>query len=164
MMAPGFHRHDHRTCLDDGLARLRSYCARAGVRATPVRIRVLEILLDTHRALGAYDILERLNQEGFGSQPPVAYRALEFLQEHGFVHRVERLNAFVACTHPDKPHHPALLVCRVCRSVAETDADPVGGPLDCAARAAGFVIEHSTSEAVGLCPACARSAQESPRA
>lgn len=164
MMSPGFQRHDHKSCLADGLARLRQHCVQTGLRATPVRIRVLEILLDSHRALGAYDILAQLKQEGLGSQPPVVYRALEFLQDHGFVHRVERLNAFVACTHPDRPHHPALLVCRVCRSVAETDTDPSGGPLDRAAGAAGFVIEHSTTEAVGLCPDCARNAGRGPDA
>ncbi len=46
---------------------------------TPVRRRVLEILLEKHRAMGAYDVLDRLAAEGFGNQPPVAYRALDFL-------------------------------------------------------------------------------------
>jgi Fur family zinc uptake transcriptional regulator len=41
--------------------------------------KTLEILLQDHRALGAYDILDRLRAAGFGSQPPVAYRALDFL-------------------------------------------------------------------------------------
>ncbi|MDM7256178.1 MAG: transcriptional repressor, partial [Paracoccus sp. (in: a-proteobacteria)] len=70
-----------------------------GLRLTAVRRRVLEILLENHKAMGAYEILDRLAAEGFGKQPPVAYRALDFLVEHGLVHRVQRLNAFAACLH-----------------------------------------------------------------
>ena len=62
------------------------------------------MLLQEHRALGAYAILDRLRDAGFGSQPPVAYRALDFLVENGFVHKIERLNAFVACSHPGASH------------------------------------------------------------
>ena len=76
--------------------------------STPVRRRALEILLKEHRALGAYEVLDGLREPGFGSQPPVAYRALEFLVTHGFAHRVERLNAFIACAHPGKAHAPAF--------------------------------------------------------
>jgi hypothetical protein len=61
-----------------------------GVRLTPVRRRVLEILLEEHKAMGAYDVLTRLAAEGFGNQPPVAYRALEFLEDQGFAHRIRR--------------------------------------------------------------------------
>jgi hypothetical protein len=57
-----------------------------------------------HRALGAYAVLDQLREAGFGSQPPVAYRALDFLVAHGFAHKIERLNAFVACAHPGESH------------------------------------------------------------
>ena len=68
---------------------------------TPLRRKVLAILLKNNmRAVGAYELLEDLREAGFRSQPPVAYRALEFLMKHGFVHKIERLNAFVACSLP----------------------------------------------------------------
>ena len=82
------------------LAAAETRCAKESLRLTPVRRKVLELLLQEHRALGAYAILDLLREAGFGSQPPVAYRALDFLAEHGFVHKIERLNAFVACVHP----------------------------------------------------------------
>jgi Fur family zinc uptake transcriptional regulator len=116
---------------------------------------VLEILLEAHRAMGAYDILDRLRDEGLGSQPPVAYRALEFLTTHGFVHRIEGLNAFIACTHLDHGHAPAFLICRACERVVEAEVDPAAGELGRAANAAGFAIERTVREAIGLCPACA---------
>jgi Fur family zinc uptake transcriptional regulator len=75
---------------------------------------VLEILLAQHRALGAYDILDTLREEGLGSQPPFADRALDFLIKNGFAHKIERLNAFIACTHLGQSYMPAFLICRNC--------------------------------------------------
>ena len=95
-----FAAHDHAHCAHDALERAEAVTAANGARMTPVRRRVLEILLENHKALGAYDVLARLGAEGFGNQPPVAYRALEFLVEQGLAHRIQRLNAFTACTHP----------------------------------------------------------------
>jgi Fur family transcriptional regulator, zinc uptake regulator len=121
---------------------------------TPVRREALQILLAEHRAMGAYDVLERLAAAGFGSQPPVAYRALEFLVEHGLAHKVRRLNAFAACMHPETDHAPVFLICRGCNALAETAAEPVRAALDAAARAVGFSVERTSIEALGLCPSC----------
>lgn len=153
-----FAAHDHSHCSGDLLARAESMAAETGVRLTPVRRRVLEILLEEHRALGAYDVLQRLAKEGFGNQPPVAYRALDFLVEQGFAHRIRRLNAFTACMHPGTAHAPAFLICRLCDAVAEAPAEPVRAALDQAAASLGFSIERSNIEAVGLCPGCKAAA------
>lgn len=126
-----------------------------GLRLTAVRRRVLEILLENHKAMGAYEILDRLGAEGFGKQPPVAYRALDFLVEHGLVHRVQRLNAFAACLHPGEPHNPAFLICRTCNKVAEAPAGALRESLEATAGDMGFTVERVTIEALGLCPACA---------
>lgn len=155
---PAFGAHDHTHCASDALVRAEAVAEAAGARLTPVRRRVLEILLEDHRALGAYDVLRRLAAEGFGNQPPVAYRALDFLVEQGLAHRIRRLNAFTACMHPGTVHAPAFLICRACDAVAEAPAAPVRAALDDAAAALGFVIERSNIEALGLCPACDRAA------
>ncbi|MCP3971579.1 MAG: transcriptional repressor [Rhodobacteraceae bacterium] len=150
-----FAPHDHALCCGDVLARADRLCREAGLRLTPVRRRTLEILLEAHKALGAYEVLERLTADGFGHQPPVAYRALEFLVGHGLAHRVRRLNAFAACMHPGEPHAPAFLICRACDAVAETPVAEVRAALDAAAGRLGFAVERVNLEAVGLCPACA---------
>lgn len=154
----GFKSHDHRACVDQALAAAEERCAEEGLRLTPVRRKVLELLLQEHRALGAYAILDHLRDAGFGSQPPVAYRALDFLAEHGLVHKIERLNAFVACAHPGQSHSPAFMICRLCDAVAEAQSAPAKGALGDAARAAGFQIERTVVEAEGVCPACADKA------
>jgi Fur family zinc uptake transcriptional regulator len=151
---PAFSAHDHGHCTQDALARAEAITQGAGVRLTPVRRRVLEILLEEHKALGAYDVLARLAAEGFGNQPPVAYRALEFLVEHGLAHRIQRLNAFAACTHIGEAHAPAFLICRTCATVAEAEAAPARAALEQSAAALGFAVERTTIEALGLCPAC----------
>ncbi|MEM1275897.1 MAG: transcriptional repressor [Pseudomonadota bacterium] len=148
------HQHDHHSCV----ARVMSYAEELSqepdFRLTPVRRRVLEILLEEHRAMGAYDILKRLKAEGMKSQPPVAYRALEFLQEHGFVHKIERLNAFVACMHPEEDHAAAFMICRKCRAVAETHGPKKISVLEETAAAIGFAVENVFVELQGLCPEC----------
>jgi Fur family zinc uptake transcriptional regulator len=149
-----FATHDHTACAGDVLARADALSLAAGLRLTPVRRRTLEILLEAHRAVGAYEVLDRLASEGFGHQPPVAYRALDFLVEHGFAHRIRRLNAFTACMHPGESHSPAFLICRACDAVAEAPVAKVRAALEDAADAVGFSVERVSLEAVGLCPGC----------
>ncbi|MDX1744252.1 MAG: Fur family transcriptional regulator [Ruegeria sp.] len=154
----GFHEHDHDNCVQTALATAEARCKEGGLRLTPVRRKVLEMLLQEHRALGAYAILDRLRDAGVGSQPPVAYRALDFLVQNGFVHKIERLNAFVACSHPGAEHSPAFMICRKCDAVAEARSAPAKGILGAAARAVGFEIERTVVEAEGICPDCTEKA------
>ncbi|MEQ6247688.1 transcriptional repressor [Sulfitobacter sp. HNIBRBA3233] len=150
----GFQCKNHGACVTDTLAGAEARCADEGLRLTPVRRRALEILLKEHRALGAYDLLAHLARDGLGHQPPVAYRALDFLVKAGFAHKIEALNAYIACAHPGADHAPAFLICRGCHAVAEADTAPAKGRLGDAARAAGFTIERTVVEAEGLCPDC----------
>jgi Fur family transcriptional regulator, zinc uptake regulator len=159
-----FAPHDHARCAGDAMAQAEAALAQQGMRLTPVRRRTLQILLESHRALGAYDVLERLAADGYGNQPPVAYRALDFLEEQGLVHRIRRLNAFTACMHPGETHAPAFLICRECHAVAEASAAGIGQALEAAARGLRFTIERSTVEALGLCPACSAADGEGPAA
>lgn len=158
MSSPGppraFAAHDHDACTQDALARAEATCRAARLRFTPVRRRALEILLEAHRALGAYEVLERLAGEGFGTQPPVAYRALDFLVEHGLAHRIRRLNAFTACTHPGESHTPVFFICRSCDALAEAPGRSVRSALEKSAEHMGFCLEIANIEALGLCPAC----------
>lgn len=154
MSTHAFEPHDHETCIADGVSVVAQICADQGLQFTRTRQRVLEILLNDHKAMGAYDILERLRAEGLGSQPPVAYRALDFLVKHGFAHRIERLNAFIACSHLEDAHAPIFLICRSCERVEEAEADPMVGEIGKAAKSAGFAIERTVREAEGLCPDC----------
>ena len=150
----GFETHDHNACVTGGLAAVTAFCADKGLRLTPVRRRVLEILLERHRAMGAYEILDVLRAEGLGSQPPVVYRALDFLMKNGFAHKIERVNAFTACTDIGHKHAPAFLICTTCDAVVETQSELSKEVLWRAAKGAGFVISRVVIEAEGECPKC----------
>ncbi len=154
MTNPGFEEHDHDACVSGALSVAEAHCAERGLKLTPTRRRVLEILLSQHRAMGAYDLLPILANEGLGSQPPVAYRALEFLVTNGFAHKVEKLSAYVACSYSGQNHSPAFMICRQCAAVVETTTARDAGALGRAAKSAGFTIETAVVEAEGLCPAC----------
>ncbi len=146
--------HDHAQCTADLLSRAERTCARRGARLTEQRREVLSCVAQSHAAVGAYDIIERMAGHGPRPAPITVYRALDFLEAHGLVHKVESRNAFVACSHPHDGGPAALLVCDHCGLVAELDVPPVFEALQAAARIQGFSVRRSVIELAGLCRAC----------
>lgn len=151
----GLSHHDHDRCCVAVLEKAERHCRSAGLRLTPARKRTLEILLENHKAMGAYEVLERLSADGLGSKPPIAYRALSFLVENGFAHRIERLNAYIACHHPGESHDPAFMICTDCGAVGECVTAASRSPLSRQARDNGFRIDSTSVEATGQCSDCA---------
>ena len=98
-------------------------CAAKGLRFTPLRRRVLELVWSGHKPVGAYALLDQLRDEDLGSAPPTVYRALDFLIEHGLIHRIERMNAFIGCSHPGEAHRGFFLICGECGNAEELESD-----------------------------------------
>ena len=130
-------------------------CRERGVRLTLQRRRVLEILSAWPQPMGAYEILERLAGTIPGARPATVYRALQFLQSQGLVHRLESLNAYVGCVHPEHPHASQFLICRDCGQVEELADASVEQILGRAARALGFRADSKIIEVTGCCARCA---------
>jgi Fur family transcriptional regulator, zinc uptake regulator len=152
------HRHDHASCVADALQVADRVCGEKGGRLTPIRRRVLELVWSSHRPVGAYDILASLQGDGRSAAPPTVYRALEFLMEHGLVHRIESLNAFVGCADPSRNHSGQFFICENCRSAAEVTDPRVAEALSSCAERLGFAVKSQTVEFRGLCPACSAAA------
>jgi len=129
-------------------------CQQRGARFTPIRRRVLEMIAEAPGSLKAYDLLDRLAEEHAAARPPTVYRALEFLIDQGLVHRIESLNAYVACPCPEHAHGFQLLICRLCGRVEELHLDDVNAQLSRQARDLGFRVERQTIELLGHCEAC----------
>ena len=146
--------HDHEHCVADAIATAEALCRERGLRFTAIRRRVLELVWDSHRPIGAYDILDALNRDGRKAAPPTVYRALEFLIEADLVHRLDSLNAFVGCADPSRSHVGQFLICRGCRSVAELDDDDIDALVRDKAARLGFSAVHPMLEIQGLCPDC----------
>lgn len=153
--------HDHGRCLDEALSAAERLCAERGVRITPARRRVLELVWQRHAPIGAYDILSELQRDadksgksGTKIAPPTVYRALEFLMEQGLVHKVESQNAYIGCSHPEAGHDCGFLICRSCGAALEVKDEELSKRLAALAGRHGFAVEDSTIEIKGLCPAC----------
>ena len=149
-----FRKHDHRRCQRQLLSAARRVCEQRHLRLTSRRRQVLEILLASHQPLGAYDILALLNETGSSERvaPPIVYRALEFLLEQGFIHRIESRNAFISCVHPGHQCAAQFLICRDCEQVAEIEHNDPG--LLAQADNIGFAVDHSVVEITGVCAEC----------
>jgi Fur family transcriptional regulator, zinc uptake regulator len=147
-------QHDHAHCVDTALATAEALCKTRGERFTPVRRRVLELVWASHKPVGAYALLDQLRADGRSAAPPTVYRALEFLLEQGLVHRVESLNAYLGCAHPEHGHAAQFLICRKCGTTAELDETDIAAAIDRHAKRTGFAVERRTVEASGLCAGC----------
>ena len=150
-------QHDHRACVHGALDAAEVECHRHGARLTPIRRRVLELVWESHQPVGAYALLETLAREGWSAAPPTVYRALEFLQLHGLVHRIALLNAFTGCSRPGLPHAGKFLLCAGCGAAAELEDEDIDRAVNEAAGRLGFSVSRQTIEVEGLCPACRRT-------
>jgi len=149
--------HDHDHCVRLALRAAEEICRERGQRLTALRRRVLELVWANHRPVGAYALLEMMRDESGQVAPATVYRALDFLQELGLVHRVTSLNAFIGCAFPGAPHTGQFLICTSCQELAELDDAQVTAALSASASASGFAISHTTVEVMGLCPHCRES-------
>ena len=147
--------HDHDRCTADALAHAEALCAQRAQRLTPLRRQVLEVLLGSHKPLGAYEIIDRAAQSGARPAPITIYRALDFLRDNGLVHRIESRNAFIACVNNHATGDLVVfLICERCGEVGEAQSATIAGELKSAARAAGFTPKAPVIEVSGICANC----------
>jgi Fur family zinc uptake transcriptional regulator len=146
--------HNHRECVKQALSAAEEVCREKGLRLTHIRRRVLELVWESHKPVGAYDILECLAADGKKAAPPTVYRALDFLIDAHLVHRLDSLNAYIGCQDPSRSHDGQFLICRQCRSVAELEDAEIGELISRKATRMGFAAVRQMLEIQGLCPSC----------
>ena len=155
-MADCGHDHHHTGlsggALSDELTRAEQRCEAAEQRLTPPRRRVLELLLEAGQPVKAYDLIAAYGSDGAPAKPPTVYRALEFLSQQGFAHRIESLNAYVACRRGEEGHAAAFLICDCCGATREIAS--AANPIQALGEAAGYALTGVTIEAHGLCADC----------
>ncbi|ARP96952.1 Fur family transcriptional regulator [Bordetella genomosp. 13] len=138
-----------------------SLCAERGRRLTPIRRKVLELLLRHGRSLKAYELLEAMRAVHPGAAPPTVYRALDFLMDEGLVHRLDAVNAWSACHDAAGAPHDLLVVCTRCGAVAELSDPAMSRQLAERVAQTGFALATHETEIRALCPQCQKSAPPS---
>ena len=168
------HRHDHdghgdahghalapAPSPEAALAMADAYCRERGEKLTPIRRKVLELLLNSGRATKAYSLLDEMRQIHPGSAPPTVYRALDFLLSAGLIHRIESINAFAVCHDLTQCQHGILVVCQQCGNVTELHEPKLRQALVAQIEAAGYRLAGDGIELKGLCAQCQAAAHSS---
>lgn len=136
------------------LAQAERLCASRKQRFTELRRHVLELVCSNQQPVGAYALLDVLRSEGRSAAPPTVYRALDFLQQQGLVHRLVTNNTYIACAHPDKSHEGVFLVCNGCGCTQEIHSPDILHMLQSSGSDFKFQVQHAAVEATGLCQRC----------
>ncbi len=150
--------HDHQQCVDNALATAEQLCAQRGVQLTAIRHQVLELIWQSHKAVKAYELLDRFKPINSTAKPTTIYRALDFLMAQGLVHRVESLNAFIGCRCSNHNHEQLLLICKRCQEVEERTPEKVLTELSYELTQAGFTAHSKSIEIHGICRRCSEQA------
>ncbi len=123
---------------------------------------IVEALRDARRPVSAYELIDQLRDKGV-TAPPTVYRALNRLIAEGLAHRLESLNAFVACKHPSHRGGVVFAICEECGTVTEFNEAHVIDRLAGWANKAKFAVREMTLELRGLCASCAAAAPAEKR-
>jgi Fur family zinc uptake transcriptional regulator len=146
--------HNHNECIIEAMGTAEHLCVERGVQLTPIRHKVLALIWENHKAVKAYELLDRLKPLQQAAKPATIYRALDFLIEQGLIHRVESLNAFVGCRCSGHQHEQLLLICKHCQEVEERSAKEVMLALSQEIKQAGFMVHSKAIEVHGVCAKC----------
>ena len=146
--------HNHQLCMTQTLLSAEKICMDKGVRLTSIRRRILELICSSHKAIGAYELLDLFREEDLKAKPVTIYRALDFLMEVGLVHKIESLNAYIGCLQAETDHQSVILICDNCKNAYELDATPVYQSLFAMSKKIQFTPTALTIELHGLCFSC----------
>lgn len=150
--------HDHTLCMEEAMEQAKRVCEKGGERFTDLRRQVFEIVWSGHKPVKAYDLLAELSSKRSGVAPPTVYRTLDFLQSLGLVHKLESLNAYLGCSHPENEHQSHFLICEGCEEVRELEFDSFRQSIAQVEEEQEFHIKHMTVELFGLCSRCSEAA------
>lgn len=145
------------------LAHAEDSCDAHGVRLTAKRKQVLSCLLESEKALSAYELIAKMRERFDESvQPTTMYRILDFLESEELAHKLYVANKYVACAHISCDHRhevPQFLICSACDKVAEIGVDKqLMNTLDSSVQASGYTLTSPRLELHCLCSECAAPA------
>ncbi len=159
-----FTAHNHLSCIEKAMADAKAICRSKKARLTTLRELVLELIWQNHEPLGAYQLMDMLRERYEGNvAPPTVYRALDFLQEYGLVHRLASLNAYIGCSQlQQRDHQPSFFICKECNNAMEVNTPRVSQAIREIASARQFSASKGGAvEVIGVCNSCSRNGRAS---
>lgn len=133
---------------------IQDYCEAHQIRLTPLRKKILGLLIDAKQPMTAYSVLDALRKSKPKAQVMSVYRVLDYLCTSGLVHRIENLNAFIPCRHLFERHTSQWLICEKCGDTEECALPIFSKGIDAIEEQSGFTVNNSTIELIGLCKSC----------
>ena len=144
----------HKSCIKEALIEAKTICDQKGVKLTKLRETVLKLIWKNHSYVKAYDLLEDLKKIDSSAKPPTIYRSLEFLLENGFIHKIQSLNAFVGCSHPNEHNKCYFLICKECQNIEECHSENINEFVQSTSSNNNFSPNQVTLEISGVCQEC----------
>ena len=145
---------NHEVCIESAMREAELICQEKGLRFTELRREVLRLIWLSHVPAKAYDILEKLKGKAWSAKPPTVYRALDFLQETGLVHKLDSINAYIGCSHPREHNGCYFLICTDCKEAKECCSPELTDAIELAWTKNSFRPKKVTLEVLGQCGEC----------
>ncbi|MDA0915806.1 MAG: Fur family transcriptional regulator [Proteobacteria bacterium] len=143
--------------LNASISRVDEICRSNKLGFTDIRKLVFEIIIKNNKPIKAYQILDEIrNITNKPSHPPTVYRAIDFLIENGFVHKLNSINSFVGCFHPKTHEECYFLICKKCNLYQECCDDSLKDRISKTAIHNNFEISNTTLEIEGHCLDCSQ--------
>jgi Fur family zinc uptake transcriptional regulator len=140
-----FKNHTHSNCMNTAMKRAETLCNQRNIRFTPIRKKILALILEQHMPIKAYDILAKLSDADH----------IEFLLENQLIHKIDSINSYIGCEFAHKQHQSQFLVCDSCNEVMELQEPLLNSALTETSQSKGFVVRQSHVEIHGVCADCA---------
>ncbi len=137
---------------------IQQLCDKQGLRLTKTRRQVLELIIAANGPVKAYELLDQLKRHDVSNDrttaPPTIYRALDFLLQNRFIHKLESINAYVFCAHPEHQHNGQFLICENCDRVIELHGAGLTRDVAALASSKQFQAKRQIVEVYGTCEQC----------
>ena len=134
--------------------RALNFCIKNKHRYTKPRENVLKIIAKSNKPLKAYDVLKQLALVLKDPKPPTAYRAIDFWLKYNFIHRIESLNAFTACSTDHLHNGSQFMICDDCGKVIESHLCELPLPFKDKTKKVSFIPKKWNLEINGTCKNC----------
>ncbi len=148
------HCHTHHHCIGDAILQAEQICSKNNLRFTQLRRQILTLIWANHEPSKAYDLLQKLGNSETVAKPPTVYRTLDFLLEHGLIHRLHSLNAYIGCTHPQQHRDCYFLICHQCGEIEECCDPQLKQSIHTTTDNHTFQASHISLEIEGICETC----------